>query len=122
MTTETGAVSLDMSYTVSGGCVNMTAIATGAYFGAPPTRQYSLRVVQPALFCKEAKTQAPAAAAFDASGAAMRHLDDCARRIRGGAHEPGWCVEAGSGDLFVQLPRVGGHAEAAGASVCGLCA
>ena len=79
-------------------------------------------MVQPALFCEEVGTQAAAAAAFDASCAAMRHLDDCARRIRGGAHEPGWRVEAGSGDLFVQLPQVGGHAEAAGASVCGLCA
>ena len=122
MTTETSAVSLDMKYTVSGGCVNMTATAVGGYFGAPTTRQYSFKVVKPALFCEEVETQAAAAAVFDASGAVMQHLDDCARRIRGGTtQEPGWCVEPGSGDLFVQLPRVG-HVEAASASVCGLCA
>jgi hypothetical protein len=51
---------------------------------------------------------------------AMQHLDDRAGAICGGVQWPGWCVEE-SGDLFVQLPRVGA-VEAATASVCGMCA
>ena len=60
---------------------------------------------------------------FDGVGAVMeQHLaGDCTERIRSGLQESGWCIEQGSGDVFVQLPRVD-HAEEASASVCGLCA
>ena len=129
LTTDTASVTLEMHYVVAGDCVNMTATATGDYFGAPSTRRYSLRVVQPDLACGAGKQIADSTrwqarlTVFGARSIALHQLQDCASAIRTGESlsQSGWCADEESGELFVLMPRVLASEEVS-ASVCGLCA
>lgn len=131
LTTDTASVTLAMHYFVAGNCINMTATATGQYFGAPSTRQYSLRVVKPELMCDTGQKFAAgtrwktsvALTVFGTHGKALEQLPDCDSAIRTGTGESsqsGWCADDRSGDLFVLLPRVLAS-EPVSASFCGVC-